>query len=1030
MHLPSIIKKAFVLVTLLVAIQASAQQHSAGINTNNPNPNAVLHIVSSNGNQGLLIPQIGTTQRLSIDISGVENNGLLVYDNDEGQFYYAHSGSWHTLTNDADFDPSNELQTISKSGNTLTLSGNNSSINIGEGTLSTGQFLEWDGTNWVPVFPPSAQQLQFSGNELSLSNDPTSTTIDFSLWDQNASDDFSGDYIDLINQPAIPTLTSELTNDSGFITSPDDADADATNEIQTLTKSGNSIILSVNNSSVNIAEGTPGIGQFLEWDGANWVSATPPTAQELQFAGNILSLSNDPSATTIDFSLWDQNASDDFNGDYNSLINQPAIPTLTSELTNDSGFITSPDDADADATNEIQTITAGAGITVTPTGNDYQVINSLPDQTVTLADGGSGNLTVGGTYPNLTVDVPSLDDADADATNELNTNFLVNGANLEITDAGGTLQVPLSSIDLANENQTVSAGAGININQVGQDFEVVNILPDLTVTLADGGSGNVTIGGTYPNLTVDVPSLDDADADATNEIQMITAGAGITVTPTGNDYQVINSLPDQTVTLADGGSGNVTIGGTYPNLTVDVPSLDDADADATNEIQTITAGAGITVTPTGNDYQVINSLPDQTVTLADGGSGNVTIGGTYPNLTVDVPSLDDADADATNEIQTITAGAGITVTPTGNDYQVINSLPDQTVILADGGSGNVTIGGTYPNLTVDVPSLDDADANPSNEIQTVDQLNLTGTTLNLSLLNDALAPSTVDLSPINTDDQTVDQFNLTGSTLNLSLESDGAAPYTVDLSSFAIADQTGQNGNYLTTDGTNTSWDPLGALAQLDVVTTTEITDNTITGSDLNATVAGNGLIGGGGTPLALNLSGTSGLQITTDQLEMPEIHPGGTTLGGTGLVITSMDLDSKGRVLSATTSVLISDRRLKKEISKIDNTLDKIENLNGYTYYLKSDSLNENLQSGVMAQEIQDVYPHLIIDRPDGYMAVDYQGLIPILLEAIKEQHTIIEGLETKLDLQEGINTSQESRISDMESKMDQLLQLMSVSK
>ncbi|MEQ8336993.1 MAG: tail fiber domain-containing protein [Cyclobacteriaceae bacterium] len=734
MHLPSTLNKAFVLVAYLMVLQVSGQQHSAGINTNNPNPNAVLHLVSTNGNQGLLIPQIGTTQRLSMDLSDPENNGLLVYDNDEGEFYYAHDGDWYSLTDDADADPSNEIQTLSKSGNTLTLSGNNSTVNIGEGTPAIGQFLEWDGTNWVPVTPPTGQQLQFAGNILSISNDPSMTTIDFSLWDQVASDDFSGDYNDLINlpalptdlnelsdgsgllfsgsfndlsdvpvnldtdftddfdgdynslinQPTIPTLTSDLTNDSGYITSPDDADADATNEIQTLTKSGNSIILSVNNSSVNIGEGTPGIGQFLEWDGANWVPVTPPSAQELQFAGNILSLSNDPSATTIDFSTWDLNASDDFDGDYNSLINQPAIPTSTSDLVNDSGFITSPDDADADAINEIQDLSLAA------------------DHTLSLS-----------------------------------------------------LSAPTAS--LAPYMQTLSF--------------------------------------TSPNLTI------------------------------------------------------------------------------------------------------------------------------------------------------------------------------------SGVDGN-----------------------------------------------------TVDLSALNTDNQTVDLFDLTGNILSLSLEDDGAGPYTVDLSTFAIASQAGQNGNYLTTDGTNTSWDPLGALAQLDAVTTTEITDNTITGADLNASVAGNGLSGGGGAAIALNLSGTSGLEIVTDQLQMPEIHPGGTTFGGAGLVITSIDLDSKGRVLSTTTSVLISDRRLKKEISKIDNSLDKIASLNGYTYYLKTDSLNEDLQSGVMAQEIQDVYPHLIIDRPDGYMAVDYQGLIPILLEAIKEQNTIIKGLESKLESQESIITNQESRISGVEKKLDHLLQLGSI--
>ncbi len=1141
MHLPSTIKKAFVLCALLVAVKVSGQQHSAGINTNNPNPNAVLHLVSTNGNQGLLIPQIGTTQRLNMDLSDPDNNGLLVYDNDEGEFYYAHGGDWYSLTDDADADPSNEIQTISKSGNTISLSDNNSSVNIGEGTPTIGQFLEWDGTNWVPVTPPTAQQLQFAGNMLSISNDPTSTTVDFSLWDQVAGDDFDGDYNSLTNQPAIPSLTSELTNDSGFITSADDADADVTNEIQTITKAGNTLTLSVNNSSVNIGEGTPTIGQFLEWDGTNWVPVTPPTAQELQYAGSILSLTNDPSSTTIDFSLWDQVAGDDFDGDYNSLINQPSIPSLTSELTNDSGFITSADDADADATNELQNITGGVGITVIPSGNDFQIDNSSPDQTVTLADGGSGNVTIGGTYPAFTVDVPSLDDADADATNEIQN--VTGGVGITVTPSGNDFQIDNSSpdqtvtladggsgnvtiggtypaftvdvpslddadADATNEIQNVTAGVGITVTPSGNDFQIDNSSPDQTVTLADGGSGNVTIGGTYPAFTVDVPSLDDADADATNEIQNVTGGVGITVTPSGNDFQIDNSSPDQTVTLADGGSGNVTIGGTYPAFTVDVPSLDDADADATNEIQNVTGGVGITVTPSGNDFQIDNSSPDQTVTLADGGSGNVTIGGTYPAFTVDVPSLDDADADATNEIQNVTGGVGITVTPSGNDFQIDNASPDQTVTLADGGSGNVTIGGTYPAFTVDVPSLDDADADATNEIQNVtggvgitvtpsgndfqidnaspDQtvtladggsgnVTIGGTypnlTIDVSSLDDAdadatneiqdlslaadhtlslslsaatanLAPymqtlsftnpnltisgvggNTVDLSALNTDDQTVDQFNLTGNTLNLSLEDDGATPYTVDLSQYAFPDQTGQNGNYLTTDGTNLSWDPLGALAQLDAVTTTEITDNTITGNDLNASVAGNGLSGAGGSPIAVNLSGTSGLQITTDQLELPDLHG---AAGGSWTVVLagSIDYDRKGRITGFGTS----DERLKTDITRIEGVLDRTLQLNGYTYYYKNQP-NDMLQHGVIAQELKELFPALVSTNEKGYYAVNFGGLVPILLEALKEQHAIVQDLESKLDSHERINKSQESRISDIESKLDHLLQIGSIS-
>lgn len=76
--------------------------------------------------------------------------------------------------------------------------------------------------------------------------------------------------------------------------------------------------------------------------------------------------------------------------------------------------------------------------------------------------------------------------------------------------------------------------------------------------------------------------------------------------------------------------------------------------------------------------------------------------------------------------------------------------------------------------------------------QTIDVLNLSGTTLNISLEDDGVPNQTVDLSSLQdgtgTDDQTIDVFNLSGTTLNLSLEDDGVPTQTVDLSSLQNSD--------------------------------------------------------------------------------------------------------------------------------------------------------------------------------------------------------------------------------------------------
>ena len=930
MNLRGLVISAFIILSKQTFV--FSQEYSAGINTEDPSEYAVLHLVSPNGNQGLLIPTLTTSQRNSLSsLLGNNENGLMVYDDDLDQFYYWHDGSWYAISDDGDIDPTNENQTVS----------------AGAGINVTQSGQDFQISN---VLPDQIVALTSGGSgHLTISGTYPNFVLD------------------------VPNL--------------DDADSDPLNEIQTLTKSGNTITLSNGGGSIDLASNIPAAGQTLEWDGSNWIPVTPPGAQTLSFVGTNLDILNGNSV------------------DLSSLVN----------------------DADADPANENQTVSAGTGINVVQSGQDFLVTNSAPDQVITLADGGSGNAVIGGTYPNFTVDVPVIGDADADPANELQT-ISKSGNLVTLSNGGGSFtdEVNDADNDPVNENQTVSAGAGINVIQTGQNFQVANTLPDQVVNLTDGGSGHVVVGGVYPNLTVDVLSLDDADANPTNEIQVITAGSGITVTPSGNDYQIVNAAPDVPVNLS-AASLNVSISGSYPNFILDVPSLNDADANPNNEIQDLdytgnVLSLGGDPTPTSIDFSNWDmdvtddfSTADETDPTVPGtikdGIDWTEVSGKPAGFADDIDDVDDADNVIGNEIQDLSLSAA---------HSLSLSLSAAT---ADLSPYMQTLSFTSPNLTVsgaDGNTVDLSALNTDNQ-----DLSLTGNTL--SLTNDG---TTVDLSGYldNTDAQTVDQFDLTGATLNLSLLNDGAAPYTVDLSSFSIASQAGEGGNYLTTDGTVTSWAPLGTLAQLNTVTSAEIANGSVSEADLANSMAGDGLVGGAGTPLSVDLAANSGMDFLSNQLEMEELYPGGITYdGGASTAIKSITFDSKGRFVSATsvTVLLSSDRRLKKEITQLENSLEKITQLNGYNYFMKSDSLNKELKTGVMAQELQVVAPNLVVKRPDGYLAVDYQGLIPILIEAIKEQQAMIEDLRTEVDQQHQINQDQESRITAMEGKLDQLLKL-----
>ncbi|NCT92952.1 MAG: tail fiber domain-containing protein [Chitinophagaceae bacterium] len=81
------------------------------------------------------------------------------------------------------------------------------------------------------------------------------------------------------------------------------------------------------------------------------------------------------------------------------------------------------------------------------------------------------------------------------------------------------------------------------------------------------------------------------------------------------------------------------------------------------------------------------------------------------------------------------------------------------------------------------------------------------------------------------------------------------------------------------------------------------------------------------------------------------------------------------------------SDRRLKNNIKPITNALATVERIGGYSYDWNSkQDVYSGHDYGVLAQEIEIIMPEAVITRPNGYKAVKYERLIPLLIQAIKE--------------------------------------------
>jgi len=131
---------------------------------------------------------------------------------------------------------------------------------------------------------------------------------------------------------------------------------------------------------------------------------------------------------------------------------------------------------------------------------------------------------------------------------------------------------------------------------------------------------------------------------------------------------------------------------------------------------------------------------------------------------------------------------------------------------------------------------------------------------------------------------------------------------------------------------------------------------------------------------------------------------------------------------LSVNVDVTVSsDARLKANIVSLGATLSKLLNIDGKTYTIKK---NGAQKIGVLAQEIQEVFPELVSEDKEGMLSVNYQGLIPVLINALKEQEEKIVKQQTEINhlkAQETKLLSQEKRIESQEERLKSLERILS---
>jgi hypothetical protein len=110
-------------------------------------------------------------------------------------------------------------------------------------------------------------------------------------------------------------------------------------------------------------------------------------------------------------------------------------------------------------------------------------------------------------------------------------------------------------------------------------------------------------------------------------------------------------------------------------------------------------------------------------------------------------------------------------------------------------------------------------------------------------------------------------------------------------------------------------------------------------------------------------------------------------------------DLHVDGDVIAYSTTV--SDVRLKEDVKTIENSLEKVTQLRGVSYTWNAGSREGQQDLGLIAQEVEEVFPEIVREKElalvdgESYKTVDYEKLVGVLIEAVKELKAEIEELK-----------------------------------
>ena len=634
------------------------------------------------------------------------------------------------------------------------------------------------------------------------------------------------------------------------------------------------------------------------------------------------------------------------------------------------------------APDQTVALTAGTGITTSGTYPNFTITNSSPDQTVAITS--SNGLTSGGTYPNLTISADDATNSAKGVASFSSDHFSVSSGAVSIaansiddtlidfgTNAGqvSTDDIPEGSTNLYATNERIDDQVN-NLLTAGAGISLVYDDPNGTLTI------NSTVSGLgYSDFSATTSGIGSLAYNNSN-------GQFTYVGPTKSEIDGLGIAASTATTLATARTINGTSFDGSANISFDT----DAVSEGSSNLY----------------YTTTRQNTDFDTRLATKDTDNLSEGSTnlyYTDARVQAVSINAVSEDSSPALGGNLAGGSYNITTTGkiyysNVFSQTSDLPSASTYhgmfahVHATGKGYFAHGGNWITL------LDETSSTTDNLTEGSSNLYYTNARTDARIALQVGA--NLDLSSKDTDDLSEGTTNLyyTDARANTAFDTRLATKDTDNLTqgSTNLYNQT-HTGDVTGATALTIASDAVTYDKMQDLVTANRVLGGTAAGTIAEVQIATDMIASGAVTAAKVDTDLRNveyiGLD-STDYLQFTDDTQVDLFINNTNVFRFEADGDfhADGDVIAYSTTTP-SDERLKENVKVIENPLEKLDQLRGVTFdWIDRE---DKRSGGIIAQELEKVMPELVkevdsLKNEDSFKAVDYNGLIGLLIEAVKE--------------------------------------------